>query len=308
MSCKKLSFSKPKKGLPKLALLMNTTEWKESGHFFQFEEYDIFFKDNGNVNKPSLVLLHGFPTSSWDYWKMWKLLDAQFRLISLDFLGFGFSTKPLDIEYTFFQQTDITQALLQHLNVEDYHVIAHDYAVTVAQELLVRKNEGKNNGLQSICFLNGGLLAEVIQPIFIQKLILSPLGKLTPFFLGKNSLRKNFKKIFGPDTQATEDEIDEFWKLLSSNKGTHAFPLIIKYMNERKKYRDRWCVPLENPNIPVILINGNQDPISGKNITDRYLEINPKGKVINMPNIGHYPNTEAAEKVVRYYLDFFDKK
>ena len=78
-------------------------------------------------------------------------------------------------------------------------------------------------------------------------------------------------------------------------------------MNERKKYRDRWCVPLENPSIPVILINGNKDPISGKNITDRYLELNPKGEVVNMANIGHYPNTEAAAEVVGYYNDFYER-
>lgn len=284
--------------------MITTEAWKSSGTFFRYQDYNIFFKEHKNEGKDSLFLLHGFPTASWDYWKMWELLKDDYHLITFDFLGFGFSDKPLDITYSFFQQADIAQALLAHLNVGEYHIIAHDYGVTVAQELLARYNEGKEKNLQSICFLNGGLLAEVIQPIFIQKLILSPLGKLTPLFLGKNSLRKNFKKIFGPDTQATEKEIDEFWKLLSHKDGVKAFPLSIKYMNERKKYRDRWCVPLENPSIPIILINGNKDPISGKNITDRYLELNPKGNVINMPNIGHYPNTEAAEEVVGYYLEF----
>jgi len=286
---------------------MTTTEWKASGNFFKFEAYDIFFKEHQNEGKDTLFLLHGFPTASWDYWKMWELLKDDYRLITFDFLGFGFSDKPLDIQYSFLQQADIAQALLQHLNVGEHHMIAHDYGVTAAQELLARHDEEKDKNLQSICFLNGGLFAKITQPIFIQKLMLSPLGKLVPLFLGKNSLRKNFKKIFGPDTQATETEIDEFWKLLSHKNGVKAFPLLIKYINERTKYSDRWSTPLENPSIPIILINGNKDPISGKNITDYYLKINPKGEVVNMPNIGHYPNTEAAKEVVAFYLEFYKK-
>lgn len=286
---------------------MTTAEWKESGSFFKYESYNIFFKEHKNEGKETLLLLHGFPTASWDYWKMWELLKDDFRLITFDFLGFGFSDKPLNIQYSFLQHADITEALLEKLNVEKYHMISHDYGVTVGQELLVRHDESKEKNLQSICFLNGGLFAEITQPIFIQKLMLSPLGVLVPFFLGKNSLRKNFKKIFGPNTQASEEEIDEFWKLLSHKNGVKAFPLLIKYINERKKYSDRWSIPLEKPSIPIILINGNHDPISGKNITDYYLKINPKGNVINMPNIGHYPNTEAAEEVVEYYLEFIQR-
>jgi pimeloyl-ACP methyl ester carboxylesterase len=287
---------------------MNTTEWKASGHFLKFEKYDIFFKDNKNVDKPTLVLLHGYPTASWDYWKMWKLLSTQFRLISFDFLGFGYSSKPTDIQYSIHLQTDISESIIKHLDIEQYHVIAHDYAVSVAQELLARKIESHSEKLLSICFLNGGVFAEMHRPLLIQKLMLSPMGAMMSYFIGKKSLEKSFKKIFGPETQATESELNEFWNLIQFNQGRKTIPLLITYMLDRKKHRDRWCLPLIDPIIPIRFINGNLDPVSGKHVIERYLELYPQADVINLPTIGHYPNMEAAEDVVKYYLEFFNKE
>ncbi|XP_058842482.1 mesoderm-specific transcript homolog protein-like [Acipenser ruthenus] len=71
--------------------------WKTAGAFFTFKGNHIFYRDSlGAVGSSDVViLLHGFPTSSYDWYKIWDRLDQRFsRVIALDFLGFGFSDKP----------------------------------------------------------------------------------------------------------------------------------------------------------------------------------------------------------------------
>ncbi len=284
---------------------MNTKEWKNLGDYFLFEEYKIFFRDNKTHHKPVILLLHGFPTASWDWYKIWNKLKDDFHLITFDFLGFGFSDKPRKNNYSIHQQSDIALNFLQHLGIEKYHIIAHDYGVSVAQELYARNIEKNIHDIQSICFLNGGIFAEMHRPVLIQKLMISPIGGLLPLFIGKSSLKRNFKKIFGKNTQASEEEIQSFWELVSFNNGKWVFPKLIRYMLDRKKYRDRWCLPLIQPRIPIRLINGNQDPISGKHVVERYLELYPDADTVNLASIGHYPNTEAPDAVIKYYKEFY---
>lgn len=286
---------------------MTIQEWQSLGRHHDFQGHQIFYRDGGTEDKPALVLLHGFPTASWDWHKMWHLLKKDFRLVCLDFLGFGFSDKPRPHNYSIHQQADITQHLLAALGVKEFHLLAHDYGVSVAQELLARQVEQGTGDLQSIAFLNGGLFAEMHRPLLIQKMMLSPLGSLLPPFLGKSALRKNFKRIFGPDTSASEEEIQAFWELLNYNKGKWIFHRLIRYMLDRRRHRDRWVLPLIHPSIPVRLINGNLDPISGKHTVEHYRKLYPEADCVSLPRIGHYPNTEAAAEAVHYYLEFFEK-
>ncbi|GAA6070267.1 mesoderm-specific transcript homolog protein [Tachysurus ichikawai] len=80
---------------PSLSPALNA--WRSSGRFFSFRGNKIFYRESlGAVGSSDVVLLlHGFPTSSYDWHKVWELLSQRFnRVIALDFLGFGFSNKP----------------------------------------------------------------------------------------------------------------------------------------------------------------------------------------------------------------------
>ena len=90
--------------------------------------------------KPWLLLIHGYPTSSWDWTFIWDGLRPHFRLVAMDMLGFGLSDKPRDIDYAIAMQADFQEALLAHLGAGAAHVFAHDYGDTVGQELLARHN------------------------------------------------------------------------------------------------------------------------------------------------------------------------
>ncbi|MEM9822190.1 MAG: alpha/beta hydrolase, partial [Bacteroidota bacterium] len=114
----------------------------------------------------------------------------------------------------------------------------------------------------------------------------------------------NFKNIFGPHTQPTEKELDDFWSLVSGNGGRYIFHLLIRYMQERKDNRPRWVGALQKATIPLRLIDGIADPISGKNMSDRYKAIIPQPDVVELAEIGHFPLIEAPDLVLKHYFDF----
>lgn len=108
---------------------MSLEEWKQSGRYFQHGEHQLFYRDHGKGPK-ALLLIHGFPTASWDWAPLWPALCEKFpRVIAMDMLGFGFSSKPVDHRYSMMEQADLHGALLARLGVARVHVLAHDYGV-----------------------------------------------------------------------------------------------------------------------------------------------------------------------------------
>ncbi|MGB0863735.1 MAG: alpha/beta fold hydrolase [Saprospiraceae bacterium] len=75
-------------------------------------------------------------------------------------------------------------------------------------------------------------------------------------------------------------------------------------MQERQDNRTRWVEAIQQTNIPVRLINGVSDPISGQDMADRYQVIIPNPDVVELKNIGRFPLVEAPEAVLKYYLEF----
>jgi len=288
-------------------MTIDLATWKTSGKSFYYtNQFNIFYQEIGKGE--TILLLHGFPTASWDWNKIWQSLSADYQLIALDFIGFGFSDKPKNYQYSILDQADLVEALLEEKGITSCHILAHDYGDTVAQELLARSIENQLSfRLQSIALLNGGLFPETHRPRFIQKLLLSPIGLLITPFLNKKKLHQNFNAIFGKATPPTDEEIDAFFQLIEYNNGKYIFHKLIRYMKERQQYRSRWVEALQKTEIPIQLINGNADPISGKHMIERYRELILHPDVVSFSEIGHYPQTEAPEKTLTAYLSFLQK-
>lgn len=145
--------------------------WRKRGQTFVFRGQAIRYWTAGQ-GEP-LLLIHGFPTASWDWHYLWQPLAQRYRVIACDMLGFGDSAKPVNHAYSLLEQADLQQALLTHLNIEQpVHLLAHDYGDSVAQELLARHHEARIQ-IASCVFLNGGLFPEAHRPLLTQKLLLS---------------------------------------------------------------------------------------------------------------------------------------
>ena len=283
------------------------SNWKSAGHYFSYKNHKIFVRHSGE-SATTILLLHGFPTASYDWVKMWDGLKSRHTLIALDFLGFGFSDKPHPYKYSIFEQVDLVKNLLASKGVTKVHILAHDYAVSVAQELLTQKQSNKLKfNIASVCFLNGGMFSGSYKLRLIQKLLLSKLGPAMVPFVNKGSLRRNFKAIFGKDSQPIAKIIDESWELIIYNNGKRTVPNVIQYLKDRKQHATRWTDAIANAKIPLRLINGPIDPISGQLLIDKYKAIAKNPDVIILQGIGHYPNIEAPEEVTKYYEEFLNK-
>jgi pimeloyl-ACP methyl ester carboxylesterase len=288
--------------------MITSQEWKSRGSVFKVAGHDVFCITSVNSSKPALLLIHGFPTSSWDWQYIWEGLSKDFFVIAPDMLGFGFSDKPAKL-YSIMEQADIMETVLAEFGVSRCHILAHDYGDTVAQELLARFNQGATScELMSVCFLNGGLFPETHHARPIQKFLLSPLGFIATRLMGKKSFNKSFCAVFGKDTQPTDAELDEFWKIILYKDGQLNFHRLIRYMSERKQFRERWVSALQMTAIPLRVIDGADDPVSGVHMTERYRELVANPDVVLLEGIGHYPNTEAPKDVLAHYMTFINEK
>jgi pimeloyl-ACP methyl ester carboxylesterase len=279
-------------------------QWHESGEYEKLLGHRLFVQSAGSG--PPLLLIHGFPTASWDWSWVWNALAAEHQLIAPDLLGFGFSDKPEGHRYSIAEQADLCEALLARRGIEQFDILAHDYGDTVAQELLARRNLGDGAaGLRSIMFLNGGLFPETHRPRLIQKLLLSPLGPWLARRMSRAQFGRSFSAIFGQHTRPADEELDAFWSLIEHNYGRQAMPRLLAYMSERKRFRARWVGALQRASVPIGLVNGVDDPVSGAHLADRFQQLlGDKAWLRRLPGIGHYPQVESASGVVRCWREF----
>lgn len=290
---------------------MSLNEWRQSGKFFDYRGFPIFYRQSAAASGEILLCLHGFPSSSHDYHKIWNGLARDFSpLLAFDMIGYGFSAKPSDFDYTTFNQTDVLQALIESLKIRKIHILAHDYGNTITQELLARRAENRLNfTIESICFLNGALFPETHKPILAQKILISPLGFLFGKFISDSRFKRSLSTVFGADTQPTEAELDDFLAVFKFNDGRKIAHKLIRYMPERQKYRERWVAALHSINVPFRFINGLADKVSGAHLVGRFREVCPQHTdIIELENIGHYPHFEAPGKVLEKYAEFRKKQ
>lgn len=287
---------------------MNLHEWRAGGEFFDYKGHRIFYRREKN-RRETLLALHGFPSSSRDYRKIWSGLSEKFSPLAFDLIGYGFSDKPTDFDYTTFNQAAVLEALIEHLQIKKLHILSHDYGNTITLELLARAHENRLKfSIETVCFLNGALFPETNRPVFAQKLLLSPLGFLFGRLMTDGLFKKNLAAIFGRNTQPTSAELNEFLQIFKSNGGRRIAHKLVSYMTERQTNRARWLGALQQMRQPFRFIDGLDDKVSGKHLVERFRELVPhQTDIIELDGIGHYPHLEAPEKVLRHFLDFHEK-
>lgn len=283
--------------------LLSCDQWRAAGRQFSYRGHAVFYRDSGG-DKPALLLIHGFPTASWDFYRVWDVLAQHYRLLAPDLIGFGFSDKPRDYVYSLVDQAALCASLCAQQGLTSVQVLAHDYGVSVAQELIAQHEEGSALRLRSVAFLNGGLFPESHRPRLIQKLLLSPLGPVLSRLMNEQSFRRSFSAIFGPDTQPDEVELKSFWQLISHQGGNRIMHKLIRYMRDRRIHRARWVAAMQKTRLPMRLINGPVDPVSGAHLVTRYRELIANADTVSLPGIGHYPQVEAPEQVLQAFFEF----
>jgi pimeloyl-ACP methyl ester carboxylesterase len=246
---------------------------------------------------PTLWLVHGFPTSSQDWAGVWPALSERFALHAIDMLGFGRSDKPRDFNYCIRASADQWQALAKATGVRELRVLAHDYGNTVVQELLARQREGALDfRITAVVFLNGGLFPEATRPLPIQRLLAGPLGPVVARLSSERRFVASMRHICA--RPLADDDLHEAWRLIERAQGKQRMPALLGYIRERGLHRQRWLDALQQAGLPLALVNGVEDPISGRAIVARWRELLPGSPVVELPGVGHYPQLESPVAVV----------
>lgn len=279
---------------------MTTPEqWRARGVELPLPEGRIFMIDIPPVSATTaipLLILHGFPSSSWDFAEAVKRLRR--RVVLFDFLGFGLSDKPEDAGYSLFEQADIAIAVLRRAGLDKVHVWAHDMGTSVATELLARRERDLLPfEMASLTLMNGSVHIEMASLTVGQHILKRPvIGDVFARLARERVFDTQMKRIFA--RPPPPGAISAMWSFLTRADGHLRLPKTIRYVEERARFERRWIGALERlTNLPVLVAWGVKDPVAVVAIADRLARDTPSAESIRWDDLGHYPQVEDPDRV-----------
>jgi pimeloyl-ACP methyl ester carboxylesterase len=246
---------------------------------------------------PTVLMLHGFPTWSYDYAEVATDLAADHDVITFDFLGYGASDKPNPYEYSVAESADVVEDLAAHLHLDSVRLVVHDYGGIVGQELIGRAQAGKLGfTIDSVVLLNCGIVYSAYRPTRMQKLLIVPvIGRLLAGRISPARFRSALDAARG--SRITDDEFDDLWYGVSRQGGHKIAHLLIRYNAERAAHHGRWEKALADWEGPLHLVWGLDDPVSGRHVLEKAIVVLPNAEVTELHGVGHFPPSEAPQAV-----------
>jgi len=290
---------------------MNSLNWQNKGEIISVNNRNIFVIDTININlntienqKKTLVILHGYPTSSFDYYKVLPELSKHYRVVIHDHLGFGFSDKPLNPSYSLIEQADIALQLWKQLSLTNVTLLAHDYGTSIATEILARQNKKQINlQIDELILCNGSMHIELSKLRTIQKLLKNKItGKWVAKLTNYTIFKKNMRNVYFDKTKATEAELKEMWLQLEQNNGRKIIHFLSNYINERYYFWHRWIGALKETNIKTKIIWAKNDPVAVAVIADLLATEIANNNLYWIKNCGHFPMLEKPEEWIEKIL------
>ncbi len=272
--------------------------WREDGAIEEILGRKLFVRRRGGGDGVLLLLLHGFPSSSYDWRLLLALRPRGEASLCFDFLGFGLSEKPRDHEYTLAWQADAAEELVRRAGSLPVFVVGHDMGTSVATELMARDLRGElGMNLAGGLLFNGSMLLHLAKPTLGQKLLRSRLGPTFARLTSERGFRAQFSRIFSPQHPLSAEEAADQWSLLSHDGGQRIAHLTINYMAERERFTERWHGAIRDWPKPLTLAWGLLDPVARVEVLDGLRELRPGVETIELPDAGHYPQIEQPELI-----------
>jgi pimeloyl-ACP methyl ester carboxylesterase len=278
-------------------LTQRVEAWRDRGQADEVggRRIHVFRRDGEG---PLLLLLHGFPSSSFD----WRLLldrEHDHAALAYDCLGFGLSDKPADHTYTLGGQADIAEELVRrHGSGRPVFLVGHDMGTSVATELMARDLDGAlEMDLAGGLLFNGSMIQGAASPTLAQRLLRGPLGPVMARLSSERVFRQQFGSIFSPGHPLSEGEAADQWSLIVNNGGHRLGHRLISYMDERERHAERWYGALRSWPRPLHLAWGMLDPVATTRVLDGVRELRPQAPLTRFDDLGHYPQIEDASRL-----------
>ena len=281
--------------------------WFEGGNYFEWTsttknnneaKINVFYRTWGDPGKPQLLLVHGFPNSSFDFHALIPLLSDDFYVAALDFPGSGFSDKPLnDFSYMLAENAQILDYFVTDVvQFDDFAMFTHDRGVSIGLAFLGNYIDDSDPGytLNYHFLSNSGMFLPLANLGAFQTAILDPVRG--PQMI---ELRKSRPRVTeGDPAEVARADIFAF------NDGVGALLHVGKYLLERAENEFDWLENLPRSPVPVAYLWGLTDTVNPIRIPNyvwlTYLnERDVESSFWVLPTAGHYPQREKPEQVER---------
>jgi len=285
-----------------------TRRWLASGRHLEIEGKRVFLYERG-AGQP-ILMLHGFPTSGYDWRGVIDGLASAYRCVALDFPGYGLSDKPEAYSYSLFQQTDVVEAIARELTITEAHIVSHDVGTSVHTELVAREQEARLAfRVLSSTFLNGSMLQDLAAITPFQKLLASNQTLPQAMAISEN-LTANYidglKSVMKRPESLSEDDIVVMNDLIAYQEGNRRLPALSVYMRERYIHRDRWIGALKRTQrIQFVWADG--DPVANVEMGGALAKEVPQAKYAELAGLGHFLLLEDPIAVANHVRDFIAK-
>ncbi len=247
----------------------------------------VAFHDEGDG--APVLLLHGFPTSSWQWREFVPLLAARFRVIAPDLVGAGASTPAdgatLDLE----TQAAAMRELMVHLGIERYAVVGHGAGGGVAQLLAL-----DGDGVDALVLLSPETFDAWSSPGVARMRERLDASGTTP-----GSVRELVHEAFEIGARQrhrlSDDVLDAYADPYATADGPARFMRVLEGL-DRAGPADR-AADIAAIDMPVLIFWGEDDPISPSSLGERLNDAMPSSTLGLLPGCGHFLVEEAAETI-----------
>jgi len=293
-------------------------DWHANGDYFEWTSttadndgatVDVFYRTWGNPANPKIVLLHGFPNSSFDYYKLVPLLEDDYHNATLDFPGSGFSDKPLDgFNYMLAENAEIVDYFVREIvGFEDFALYTHDRGVSIGLAFLGNYLDSYQNNANPGYRINHHFLSN--SGMFL------PLANLVPFQLTLLDTAAGDRFIEARRNAPRQTEGDPealaYSDIFAFNDGNISLLYVGRYLLERQANEVRWLENLTRSPVPTAYLWGLTDNVNPVRIANHvwanYLnDREAESSYWILPTAAHYPQREqpdAVAKIIRLVLN-----
>jgi pimeloyl-ACP methyl ester carboxylesterase len=275
-------------------------------HIINVDGMDIFYREAGSPNSPTILLLHGFPTSSHMFRNLVPALADSFHLIAPDYPGFGNSSMPTvdKFDYTFDQLADVTNKFVEAIGLKRYSLYVMDYGAPIGFRIAAKHPER----VEALIVQNGNAydegLGEFWEPLKAYWQDRSPenADKLRPFFAleaTKWQYTRGVRNLeaISPDTW----NLDQ-WFLDRPGNNDIQLALFYSYRTNPPLY-PKWQEYFRQHQPPMLIVWGKNDPIfpaEGAYLYQRDL----KEVELHLLDTGHFALEEEGDEIAKHIRRF----
>lgn len=291
------------------AELLPATMATTTYHCIEVEGLNIFYREAGPTDAPTIVLLHGFPSSSRQYDPLIPFLATKYHLIAPDFPGFGQSDAPppSTYTYTFDHLAKTTNAFLDKLNIAKASFYIHDYGAPIGFRMMVMRPDR----VQALIAQNANTYEEGLGPKWavIRKYWEDPKAHpevIDAFMSPAATEQRHTAGTSHPERYNPDTWTDELSHLAKPGQREIQAALLYDYRNNVASY-PTWQAWLREHKPPTLVAWGKNDPSFIAPGGDAYKRDVPDAE-IHQIDAGHWVFDEKTDEVARLILDFLAKQ